>query len=70
MRARLYICDCCGYVENPKTGGAFYTFRYKTHLCGFAERHKMILCHSCFCKLLEFCSNDETLEQDIVEVER
>ena len=29
MRARLYICDICGEIEDKKHGGAFYIFRYK-----------------------------------------
>lgn len=55
MRARLYICDACGIVEDKTEGGAFHTFRYKTKTCGFTERGKMVLCHSCFCNMIEFC---------------
>lgn len=72
MRARLYICDVCGLVED-KNGhsGAFYIFRYKQKLSGLSwyERHKMVMCHSCFCKMLAFCRNDEEAEWEESEAE-
>lgn len=64
MRARLYVCDICGELEDKYHGGAFYIFRYKQKLSGFSwhERHKMVMCHSCFCKMLEFCGGNEKID--------
>lgn len=62
MRARLYICDVCGAIEDKWHGGAFYIFRYKERCVGWNERHKMVMCHECFHKMLAFCRNDEEAE--------
>lgn len=62
MRTRLYICDVCGEIEDKLSGGAFYTFRYKKRCAGFNERYKMVMCHECFHKMLDFCRNDEEAE--------
>ena len=71
MRARLYICDVCGHIENKRGGGAFYIFRYKQKLSGFSwyERHKMVMCHECFCNMLAFCENGEKIEWKESEAE-
>ena len=65
MIARCYICDCCGLVEQEDTGD-FHIFRYKVKSSGFflKERRKMVLCHSCFCKMLDFCSAVSTESLD------
>lgn len=62
MRARLYICDVCGDIEDKMHGGAWYIFRYKQKLGKWYERHKMVMCHECFQKMLAFCRNDEEAE--------
>ena len=62
MRVRLYICDVCEEIEDKKHGGAFYTFKYKEHLCGFTIRHKIVMCNSCFTKMFEFCRGEEKVE--------
>ena len=64
MRARLYVCDVCGEVEDKNHGGAFYIFRYKQKFsgCNWYVRHKMVMCHECFHKMLDFCRNDEEKE--------
>lgn len=62
MRARLYICDICGEIEDKRHGGAFYIFRYKQRCDGWNERHKMVMCHECFCKMLDFCGGNEKVE--------
>lgn len=71
MRARLYICDVCGEIEDKISGGAFYTFRYKSKLSGFSlhTRHKMVMCHECFQRMLAFCRNDEEAEWEEREEE-
>lgn len=71
MRARLYICDACGLVEDKLHGGAFYIFRYKQKLSGFSwyERHKMVMRHECFCKMLDFCRGNEKVEWEESEAE-
>lgn len=69
MRARLYICDVCGELEDKTEGGAFHIFRYKTKSCGFTERRKMVLCHSCFCNMIEFCRTHGSEELHYTECE-
>lgn len=71
MRARLYICDVCGLVEKKWHSGAFYIFRYKQKLSGFSwyERHKMVMCHECFHKMLDFCRGGEAVEWEENEEE-
>ena len=69
MRARLYICDVCGEIEDKLHGGSFYIFRYKERSAGWNERHKMVMCHSCFYKMLDFCRNEENVEWEESETE-
>lgn len=70
MRARLYVCDVCGEIEDKLHGGSFYIFRYK-QTCGYSwhERHKMVMCHSCFHKMLDFCGGNEEVEWEESEAE-
>ena len=48
------------------TGATFFAitflFRYKTRCDGWDERHKMVMCHSCFHKMLDFCGGNEKVE--------
>ena len=69
MIARLYICDNCGKVEDKQHGGAFYIFKYKQRVCGWTERHKMVMCHECFCNMLAYCENGEEVEYEESEAE-
>lgn len=65
MLACVHICDCCGLVEQFGTG-SFYTFRYKVTCADdlFAERKKMVICHSCFTKMIDYCSGINTSNVD------
>ena len=72
MRARLYVCDVCGEVEDKNHGGSFYVFRYKRKFSGLSwhDRHKMVMCHECFHRMLDFCRNGEEIEWEESEVEK
>ena len=72
MRARLYICDVCGEVEDKLHGGAFYVFKYKQKFSGLSwhTRHKMVMCNECFHRMLDFCRNDENIEWEESETDK
>lgn len=69
MRVRLYVCDICGKFEDKWHGSAFYIFKYKQRCVGMNERHKMVLCHECFCKMLDFCESGKKIEWEESEAE-
>lgn len=69
MRVRVYICDVCGEIEDKEQGGSFYIFRYTRRNFGWNERHKMVMCHECFCKMLDFCESGVKIEWEESEAE-
>ena len=69
MRARLYICDVCGCVEDKQHGGAFYIFKYTERVIGWNQRRKMVMCNECFHNMLAFCENGEEIEYEESEAD-